>query len=37
VLTQRFPGMRPYPDARLRHLPVPLFRGFASMPVVWDA
>ncbi|HEY7262985.1 MAG TPA: cytochrome P450 [Trebonia sp.] len=37
VLTQRFPGMRPDPDARLRHLPVPLFRGFAGMPVIWDA
>jgi len=36
ALTERFPGMRLAPGAQLQHIPVPLFRGFTSLPVVWD-
>jgi cytochrome P450 len=36
VLTERFPGMRLATGAHLQHIPVPLFRGFTSLPVVWD-
>ena len=36
VLTERFPSMRLATGAHLQHIPVPLFRGFASLPVAWD-
>lgn len=36
-LTRRLPALRLDPDARLRHVPTPLFRGFASLPVRWAA
>jgi cytochrome P450 len=36
-LTRRLPTLRLDPDARLRHVPTPLFRGFASLPARWEA
>jgi cytochrome P450 len=36
-LTRRLPTLRLDPDAQLRHVPTPLFRGFASLPVCWEA
>jgi cytochrome P450 len=36
-LTRRLPTLRLDPDAPLRHVPTPLFRGFASLPVHWEA
>jgi len=36
-LTRRLPTLRLDPDVRLRHVPTPLFRGFASLPVRWQA
>ena len=36
LLTKRLPSMRLDPYAQLRHVPVPLFRGFTSLPVTWD-
>jgi cytochrome P450 len=36
-LTRRLPTLRLDPDTRLSHVPTPLFRGFASLPVSWAA
>ena len=36
LLTKRLPSMRLDPYAQLRQVPVPLFRGFTSLPVTWD-
>jgi cytochrome P450 len=35
-LTRRLPTLRLDPDAQLRHVPTPLFRGFTSLPVRWE-
>jgi cytochrome P450 len=36
LLTVRLPGLRLASGADLRHVPVPVLRGFARLPVEWD-